>query len=120
MRKVLILFASNAFLALTAPAFAQSASDPANSQFGQRLEGLIDRLVDQIEPSMAELRALIEDWSAWHAPEVLPNGDILIRRRRPPVQSPDPVPPETEPPVTEPPASEPPVTEPPVTEPFEL
>lgn len=115
MRMVSILIASSAFVALTTPLSAQSAPDPADSPFGQRLEGLIDRLVDQIEPGMAELRALIEDWSAWHAPEVLPNGDILIRRRRPPIQSPEPLPE----PLPEPEA-EPPATDPPVSEPFEL
>ncbi len=34
-------------------------------------------------PAMRDLAGRLGDLSAYHAPEVLPNGDILIRRKRP-------------------------------------
>ncbi len=34
-------------------------------------------------PAMQQLRGLIGDMSMYHAPEVLPNGDIIIRRKKP-------------------------------------
>jgi hypothetical protein len=33
-------------------------------------------------PALAEVLAKVGDLSAYHAPEVLPNGDILIRKKR--------------------------------------
>lgn len=35
----------------------------------------------EMGPAMAELFADIKDFSAYHPPEVQPNGDILIRRK---------------------------------------
>jgi hypothetical protein len=34
-------------------------------------------------PALSDLVAKVGDLSAYHAPEVLPNGDILIRKKRP-------------------------------------
>ncbi|MCA0938354.1 hypothetical protein CLG85_013150 [Yangia mangrovi] len=54
----------------------------------QDLKGLADRMgpalqsfVDEMGPAMAQLSEQIEDWTLYEAPEMLPNGDILIRRR---------------------------------------
>lgn len=41
------------------------------------MEGLADRL----SPHLRQLTDLLGDLTGWEAPEVLPNGDILIRRR---------------------------------------
>ncbi len=66
-------------------------------EMGESLEGL-QGWVDQAAPAMrdflremgpafAELADEIKDWSAYHPPEILPNGDIIIRRKTPdPVQ----------------------------------
>ncbi|WP_238366997.1 hypothetical protein [Mesobacterium pallidum] len=35
----------------------------------------------EMGPALRELLAEVEDWSVYEAPEVLPNGDILIRRK---------------------------------------
>ena len=37
----------------------------------------------EAEPLLRDLARLMGDISTYHPPEVLPNGDILIRRRRP-------------------------------------
>lgn len=56
------------------------------------LEGLLD-LAEELHPAMrsfaremgpafAEILKEIKDFSRYHPPEILPNGDILIRRRQ--------------------------------------
>ncbi len=54
----------------------------------QDLKGLADRMgpalqsfVQEMGPAMAQLSEQIEDWKLYEAPEMLPNGDILIRRK---------------------------------------
>jgi hypothetical protein len=97
------------------------------------LEGLLDDLLERVDPLLEEvnpwfrdLGEMLGDLSGWHAPEVLPNGDILIRRRQPRVPSPDDTVP-TDPTGPGAPPSDPapgdgatPEGEGPVTEPLEL
>lgn len=52
-------------------------------QFGPAMQSFIT----EMGPALAELADEIEDWSAYEAPEILPNGDILIRKKPP--QDPD-------------------------------
>lgn len=40
-------------------------------------------LADEMGPAMGELRDMIGDFTKYHAPEMLPNGDIIIRRKSP-------------------------------------
>ncbi|WP_456390283.1 hypothetical protein [Profundibacter sp.] len=40
-------------------------------------------LADEMAPAFAELMGMIGDFTNYHAPEVLPNGDIIIRRKVP-------------------------------------
>ncbi|GIT89863.1 hypothetical protein JANAI62_06530 [Jannaschia pagri] len=93
MRPLLIL----PFLAL--PAAAQEADAPSAMERGLRL--FLDGLMQEMEPALRDLEGLAEeaaplleglqqdlsetlgDLNAYHAPEVLPNGDILIRRKEP-------------------------------------
>lgn len=87
---------------LAAPASAQDSTEP-ESEFGQGLdlfnEGarmMLEGLRREVEPMLEDVRpfleremvpflqdlgAMMEDLSAYHPPERLPNGDILIRRR---------------------------------------
>ncbi|MDU8945023.1 hypothetical protein [Ovoidimarina sediminis] len=74
-------------LILLAPAaHAQEEDGP----FGDRFEGfeedmrrLLEGLIDQMEPGMEALREQLGRLDAYHPPEILPNGDIIIRRKRP-------------------------------------
>ncbi|WP_170409484.1 hypothetical protein [Ruegeria atlantica] len=52
-------------------------------QFGPAMQSFIA----EMGPALAELADEIEDWSAYEAPEILPNGDIIIRKKPP--QDPD-------------------------------
>lgn len=103
-----------------APLAAQEAApaDPAPEDEGLSLmqrgaELLLRGLMDEVEPGLRdmeqalrlmepELRALVDmvgDLRNYEAPEKLPNGDILIRRKAdaPPLPQ-DPAPPEAAPP----------------------
>ncbi len=48
---------------------------------GTRL--LLRGLMGEIEPALRELEGALQDINAYHPPEVLPNGDIIIRRKVP-------------------------------------
>ncbi|WP_171227863.1 hypothetical protein [Ruegeria sp. HKCCA4008] len=57
-------------------------------EFGPAMQSFLR----EMGPALAELGAEIKDWSAYEAPEILPNGDIIIRRK----QAEDPPEPENE------------------------
>ncbi len=99
-----ILAAPLALLLLTAPLAAQEAEPPSLMERGAQmfLEGLmkemapafddlaalmkeagpaLEEFVTQMGPKLRDLLDEVEDWSVYHAPEVLPNGDIIIRRK---------------------------------------
>ncbi|CUH45801.1 hypothetical protein [Ruegeria atlantica] len=48
-------------------------------QFGPAMQSFIA----EMGPALAELADEIEDWSAYETPEILPNGDIIIRKKPP-------------------------------------
>ncbi|WP_264210225.1 hypothetical protein [Leisingera thetidis] len=37
--------------------------------------------LSEMGPALAEIAKEVEDWSAYELPEILPNGDIIIRRK---------------------------------------
>jgi len=37
----------------------------------------------EMGPALAEIADQVEDWSVYDMPEILPNGDIIIRRKEP-------------------------------------
>ncbi|MDC0738584.1 hypothetical protein N6L24_09850 [Cognatishimia sp. SS12] len=85
-----------------------------NSLMRQGIELFLRGLTDEIEPALKDLEALadsmgpelrsflqdmgpafadlldeIEDWSVYEPPEILPNGDIIIRRKPDTLPDPD-------------------------------
>lgn len=112
MRRVLIMPLLGVAL-LWQPAAAQDAAPPAEEAPGLIEEGartLLRGLWQEIDPALRDLRSLAADYEPllrdlsavmgnigdYEAPEVLENGDILIRRSpdappyEPPAQQPDP------------------------------
>lgn len=107
MKRIVLCLA----LALTTPAMADTNSAPADTEEGLSLiergaQMLLRGLIDDIEPAMEDFRALaegfgpkmqelmlemgpalealadkIDDIRNYDAPEILPNGDIIIRRK---------------------------------------
>ncbi len=82
-----------ALLLAVAPVASIAQDVPDTEEPGDLGEGLslIDRgarmllrgLMEELEPALRDLGSTIDDLSAYHAPEVLPNGDIIIRRKVP-------------------------------------
>jgi hypothetical protein len=94
---------------LAAPLAAQQAEPPRDDGGSRMEEGLrlfFDGLMEEMRPALDELEGMaqtlepamrdfaramgpalrdlmmqIEDWSAYHPPEILDNGDIIIRRK---------------------------------------
>lgn len=102
--KRIILIAS---LGLAAPAQAQDSTDGL-SMMERGAQMLMEGLLQQMEPAIDDLQGLaeefgpafrgfatemgpalrdllaqVEDWSVYHPPEILENGDIIIRRKTP-------------------------------------
>ncbi|MEO1139336.1 MAG: hypothetical protein AAFW87_07760 [Pseudomonadota bacterium] len=96
-------------LALAAPATSQDDEEDSGTSLMERgaqlflegimremepalddLQGLAENMqpalrqfVDEMGPAFADLLGQIDDLSNYHAPEMLPNGDIIIRRKTP-------------------------------------
>lgn len=54
------------------------------------LQGLMAELqpqfrsfLEQMGPALTDLLAQVDDFTAYHPPEILPNGDIILRRKTP-------------------------------------
>lgn len=76
-----------AFAALIAAA-SPAASEEQGFERGFNLleEGtalLLRELMKEVEPALNGLRDSLSGFEGYHAPEVLPNGDIIIRRKTP-------------------------------------
>lgn len=59
---------------------------PALQEFQKLAEEMGPAFLDfaeQMGPALRDLMQKVEDWSAYHPPEILPNGDIIIRRKTP-------------------------------------
>lgn len=82
-------------LCLTAPPATAQEDGPSLMERGaqQFLEGLLQEMepawqqmqgfMEQMGPAMLELMEEVKDWSVYEPPEVLDNGDIIIRRKPP-------------------------------------
>lgn len=57
--------------------------DPLLRDFAEEVEPQLRGLVTEMGPLLATLAELIGDIENYHAPEKLPNGDIVIRRKDP-------------------------------------
>ena len=55
---------------------------------GSRL--LLEQLFDEMAPALEDLEGFVGDLNAYEAPVILPNGDILIRKKTPSVPKPEP------------------------------
>ncbi|MDF1669836.1 MAG: hypothetical protein P1U83_09490 [Roseovarius sp.] len=47
------------------------------------MEPVLRDFVSEMGPAFVELLSQIEDLSAYHPPEILPNGDIILRKKTP-------------------------------------
>lgn len=49
----------------------------------REIEPALRDFAAEMGPALRDLMGQVEDWSAYHPPEILPNGDIIIRRKTP-------------------------------------
>lgn len=52
-------------------------------KFSQEVEPGLRLFVENMGPALGELMKKVDDFTAYHPPEMLPNGDIIIRRKTP-------------------------------------
>lgn len=82
-------------IAAAVPAPAQERDDRGGAleEFSQDTERALRKLLEALRPGIEELLDRIDDLSQYEAPEILPNGDIIIRRKRdaPPLSPDDPI-----------------------------
>lgn len=104
MKPIVLLIACLA-LPVASPTVAQDTSEDQEGwdllREGGRL--LLEEFFDEVEPMLEELGPLLEDLqdlavdlNAYEAPVILPNGDILIRRKPDQPFTPEETPPENE------------------------
>ena len=91
MRRVFLALALMAAGATPAAAQDDDGSSLMERGAQQFLEGLLQEMepawrelqdfMDAMGPAMIELMDEVKDWSGYEPPEVLENGDIIIRRK---------------------------------------
>lgn len=86
MKQFLVISATLTAL-LTSPLHAEdppAGSAEIEEGFSLLREGsrlLFEQLFDELAPALEELEGFVLDLNAYEAPEILPNGDIIIRRK---------------------------------------
>lgn len=95
-----ILAATVLTVSLIAPAAVMS-DEPRSIlpelELPDRMDDALRRMMDDLKPALDETLKLMESFEAigdprhYHLPEVLPNGDIILRRKEdaPPFQEPE-------------------------------
>lgn len=85
-----------------APHPAAAEADPAPNDLEKELEALseearraLEQALERLGPIIRNMIGMIDDMLIYEAPRVLPNGDILIPRKRGEPQPPDADAPET-------------------------
>ena len=71
---------------IAAPLQAQDSKDDLRDGMDLLSQGtqlLLRSLMGEIEPALKELEGALGELNAYHPPEILPNGDIIIRRKQP-------------------------------------
>ncbi|MEO1538038.1 MAG: hypothetical protein AAFR73_09930 [Pseudomonadota bacterium] len=77
MSRLLVIMA---FLAT--PAFAQD-EDRGRDLMAEALRLFMQGFMAEMEPALEDLQGFVDNLNAYHPPEILPNGDIIIRRKTP-------------------------------------
>lgn len=70
-------------------------SDGELEQLGDLAESWMKRFADRMSPMVEQLKDMVDDMNAYQTPEMLPNGDIIIRRK-PDIETPEDEPPSIE------------------------
>lgn len=52
------------------------------NELSQELEPALKQMMQEMGPAFAELLDKVDDITMYHPPEMLPNGDIILRRKQ--------------------------------------
>ena len=79
---------------MSAPLLAQGTEEAEPKQFdfekfADAAREVLDKLTEEVLPLLEDLGEKVGEISEYHAPEVLPNGDIIIRRKTPEEMAPE-------------------------------
>ena len=86
-----LIITSAVFLSLATPALAEESDMSEGMELlSKGAELFLKGLMAEMEPAIDDLQDAIGNLNAYHPPEVLPNGDIVIRRKVPLVPEVDP------------------------------
>lgn len=88
-----MLLACLVFSLLPVSAIAETEENLPDTleDFANSMRQLFEGFADDIAPMMEDLGNRLEGMRGYHAPEMLPNGDIIIRRKSPAEDVPAPV-----------------------------
>ncbi|MEL6235650.1 MAG: hypothetical protein AAFR46_14695 [Pseudomonadota bacterium] len=67
----------------TSPAAAQDRDRGTLEELGRETDRLLRDLMREMAPALRELEDQLRAFDLYEPPEILPNGDIIIRRKRP-------------------------------------
>ena len=67
----------------TSTAQAQDRETEGIDLMGEALRLFMQGLMQEMEPALEGMEGFLDNLDAYHPPEVLPNGDIIIRRKSP-------------------------------------
>lgn len=104
--RLLIAALGAAVIVAAGPGPARAQDDRLQEGLGLLSQGgmlLLQGLKDHLDPALAGLQGWLSNIDNYELPEVLPNGDIIIRRKKqggpaPSPDAPDPLPPSLPPP----------------------
>lgn len=57
--------------------------DGGRDLMAEALRLFMQGFMAEMEPALEDLQGFVEGLNAYHPPEILPNGDIIIRRKTP-------------------------------------
>ena len=63
------------------PALAEE--DRGRDLMAEALRLFMQGFMAEMEPALEDLQGFVDNLNAYHPPEILPNGDIIIRRKTP-------------------------------------
>ena len=79
-----VLLLIPALCLMASPALSQDDTPQEGIDLmGEALRLFMQGLMEEMEPALEEMEGFLNNLDAYHPPEVLPNGDIIIRRKRP-------------------------------------
>ena len=61
----------------------EAQEDRGRDLMAEALRLFMQGFMAEMEPAIEDLEGFLQDLNAYHPPEVLPNGDIIIRRKTP-------------------------------------